>query len=334
MSIEKIGFALPSIRQTAADIAAATGAEESFVAEKVGLRTRYILGPDETGIGLSIRACEELFKKAPELREKVDLLVCVTQNPDRKLPQNSAGIAAGLGLPSTIASFDISLGCSGYVYTLNIVEGFLAATGMTNAVLVTVDPYSRIMAAEDRDTNAVFGDAATATWIASGNGRSTVLARDFGTDGAGGDAIEVPAGGVLRPHVNLTMQSEEVATWTRDEERLHMRGRAVFNFVMERVPPSIDACLGAAGLEIGDIDWFALHQGSLYMLDALAKRARLPGEKVLKNMQLYGNTVSSTIPLLLADLDEQGKLDDTKVLMSGFGVGLSWASMILNFRPK
>ncbi|MCB1516172.1 MAG: ketoacyl-ACP synthase III [Hyphomicrobiaceae bacterium] len=331
MSIEKFGYALPGIKQSAAHIAEATGADETFVAEKVGLKTRYILGDQESGISLSIRACEDLFEKAPDLRDRVELLVCVTQNPDRKLPQNSAGIAAGLGLPNNIASFDISLGCSGYVYALSIVEGFLATTGLKNAVLVTADPYSRIMASEDRDTNAIFGDAATATWIRAGEGRSTVLARDFGTDGAGGDAIEVPAGGALRPHVNLTMGHDDVTTWSREEERLHMRGRAVFNFVMQRVPASIDACLEQAGLARGDIDWYALHQGSLYMLDALAKRAQLPGEKVLKNMQKYGNTVSSTIPLLLAELDENAKLGDATVLLSGFGVGLSWATVILKF---
>jgi 3-oxoacyl-[acyl-carrier-protein] synthase-3 len=129
MSIEGITYALPSVLHTAADIAAATGAEEAFIADKVGLKTRYVLGLEETGIGLSVAACQTLLERYPELvRDGVDLLVCVTQNPDRRIPHNAPGIAQALGLPAHVASFDISLGCSGYVYGLEILEGLWPAS--------------------------------------------------------------------------------------------------------------------------------------------------------------------------------------------------------------
>ncbi|HBL46125.1 MAG TPA: hypothetical protein DDZ90_22345 [Planctomycetaceae bacterium] len=110
-----------------------------------------------------------------------------------------------------------------------------------------------------------------------------------------------------------------------------MNGRGVFNFVLSTVPDSIRECLDKAGMDLQDIDYFALHQGSMFMLDALAKNMGIPQEKVLKNMENYGNTVSSTIPMLLSDLDHDRKLSGSTVLMSGFGVGLSWATAIVKF---
>lgn len=329
MSVEAIEFSVPSIHQTAGDIALATGAEPDFIAEKVGLKGRYILGPDETGVTLSAAACRSLFNRYPELAEQVDLLVCVTQTPDQRIPHNSAQIVAELGLSPRVAAFDVSLGCSGYVYALKIVEGFLQSCGMRNAVLVTCDPYSRIMASESKDTNCVFGDAASATWVKCGSGRSEILAAVFGTDGSGGKAIEVRAGGAAKPFVSLL--DDDTRTYGREDLRLQMQGRSVFNFVLSRIPASIEECLGQAGLSLDDIDHFALHQGSIYMLDALANRAGIPQDKLLKNMDRYGNTVSSSIPLLLSELDRDGKLSGSTVLIAGFGVGLSWGTAVLKF---
>ncbi len=334
MSIEAFAHAIPSICHSAADIAQVTGADEDFIRDKIGLSTRYVLGPDETGTGLSVAACEALFAKHPSLRETVDLLICVTQTPDRRIPHNAAGIVAGLDLPHSVASFDLSLGCSGYVYALTVAEGFLAATGGTNAVVVTCDPYSRIIAPEDRDTNCVFGDAATATWVraagASLPGRGEVLALDFGTDGAGGDAIAVPGGGAAWPLLTGLTDADRGRP-ERDDLRLHMAGRAVFNFVNGTVPKSIHRCLERAEIGVEDVDLFALHQGSIYMLDAMARRVGIAPERVLKNMDRYGNTVSSSIPLLLSEADQNGSLSGKRVLMSGFGVGLSWSTALVRF---
>lgn len=330
MPLNDIAFALPSVKQTSKDIAAATGADEAFVSGKVGLATRYILGPEETGVGLAAKACEALFENSPDLRDTVDVLICVGQTPDQPIPHNASQVVEALGLPDTVASFDISLGCSGYVYGLKIAEGFLAATGKKNAVLVTCDPYSRIMAAENKDTNCVFGDAAAATWVSAQDGQGIVVALDFGTDGSGAHAIEVPAGGARKPSVSLGQ--DDTHHYDRDELRLHMQGRAVFNFVNKRIPQSISNCLDAAGLTLDDIDLFALHQGSVYMLDALAKRVGIPQDKLLKNMNRYGNTVSSSIPLLLSELQARGELRGKRVLMSGFGVGLSWATAVVEFK--
>jgi 3-oxoacyl-[acyl-carrier-protein] synthase-3 len=329
MPIEAFAHAIPSIRHKAADLARVTGADEKFIIEKIGVETRYVLGPDETGISLSVEACRALAEKVPGILEKPNLLVVVTQNPDRRLPQNSAGLAAALGLPSTVASFDLSLGCSGYVYALTVAEGFMAVTGMHTAVVVTCDPYSRIIDPADKDTNCVFGDAATATLVRAGPSRGKIIATDFGTQGEQGDAICVPDGGAARPLVGTA--APEQPEVSRDTLRLHMRGRAVFNFVNSAVPESISRCLEAAGMTLDQIDLFALHQGSRYMLEAMARRMGIPSDRLLQNMSRYGNTVSSSIPLLLSEVDADRQLDGRVVLMSGFGVGLSWGTAIVQF---
>ena len=328
MPLEAFAHAVPSVKHTAADIARWTGADQQFIENKVGLKTRYVLGEGETGVSLSKQACENLFATHPGLKEKISLVVNVTQTPDHRLPQNSAALVDRLGLPVSTASFDISLGCSGYVYGAVVAQSFLKATGGSEALLVTCDPYSRIIEPHDKDTNCVFGDAAAVTWITAGESRCKILATDFGTDGEKGDAIIVPAGGAERP---LLDDAGELIPQTRDDVRLHMKGRPVFNFVNSEIPLSITRCLQKAGMTISDVDWFALHQGSIYMLDAMAKRVGVPREKVLKNMDRFGNTVSSTIPLLLEELEERGELSGSTVLLSGFGVGLSWSTAVVEF---
>ncbi|WP_422365844.1 ketoacyl-ACP synthase III [Pelagibius sp.] len=329
MSLEAIASALPSIRQDAAEVARLTGAKESFIKDKVGLKQRYILAPEETGVGLAAAACEKLMAAKGLKPEAVDVLIFVTQTPDRKLPQNSAQLAQCLGLKAGLAAFDLALGCSGYVYGLQVVESFLAATGCETALLVTCDPYSRIMAAEDTATNAVFGDAATASLVLRRGDRSRLGITDFGTDGGGGEAIRIDAGAAQAPSVAL--QVDDVAAHDRDALRLKMNGREVFNFVMTRIPVSIETCLARNGLALDEVDCFACHQGSLYMLQSLAKRAGIPPEKLLINIDRYGNTVSSTIPMLLEAQMANGSMAGKTVLVSGFGVGLSWATSVIRF---
>ncbi len=329
MTLDAIAHALPSVRHSAADIASQTGADEAFITDKVGIRQRFVLGPGESGIDLAERACRTLFEAQSLEPAAVDMLVYVTQNPDRRIPHNSAGLATRLELRTNLIAFDLSLACSGYVYGLSIVEAMLASLGLETAVLVTCDPYSRIMASEDKATNAVFGDAATATLLTR-NGKGGRLGKiDFGTDGSGGDAISVAAGGAAHPHVALGIDG--VQAHGRAALALTMKGRDVFNFVMTRVPPSIQACLDANGLTLGEIDYFALHQGSSYMLQTTAQRAGIPDDKLLTNIADYGNTVSSSIPLLLEPLLEGGGLKAKRVLISGFGAGLSWATTVLSF---
>lgn len=327
MKLRAIASALPGQRVTAEEVARLTGSDPEFVRNKVGAATRYFLGRDEGGVDLALAACRNLVARAPLDLQEVGLLVYVTQNPDFRLPHNSALLQHRLGLPRSCAAFDVNLGCSGYVYALSLVKSFMAGEGVENALLVTCDPYSRIMDHGDKATMPVFGDAASATWLSSRQGMSIGRA-DFGTDGSGADALIVRAGGALNPLCSI--HDDAPRQFGKSEACLHMNGRAVFEFVMREIPASIERCLQKNGLARSDISRFALHQGSRYMLEKLVAVAKLPLERVLFNIDAVGNTVSSTIPMLLErEMETAPGTPGRAILVSGFGVGLSWATNVV-----
>lgn len=329
MRLRNIFSAIPEGRWDAKKVAALTESDEAFITEKVGVVERGILGPNENGTTLSLTACRKLFQNSELRPDDVELLVCVTQNPDYRIPQNSALLQAAAGLPDRCASFDISLGCSGYIYALQICKGFMLINEIENGIIVTCDPYSKVIAANDKNTMAVFGDAATVTWMNSNEG-GRLGKSDFGTNGSEADSLMINAGGAIKPI--LSVHDKSLKEYTKEDIRIRMDGRRVFNFVLSKVPESIERCLAINELTMDDIDYFALHQGSLYMLKALAKRAGIPDSKLCLNINRYGNTVSSSVPLLLEDLKNQGSLlPDKNILISGFGVGLSWGTSVLQF---
>ncbi|MNF62283.1 3-oxoacyl-[acyl-carrier-protein] synthase 3 [compost metagenome] len=231
-------------------------------------------------------------------------MIVVTQNGDAEgLPHTAAIVQDKLGLPTHVAAFDISLGCSGYVYGLYAIKGFMEATGLKNGLLITADPYSKIVDPEDRNTTMLFGDAATATWM--GENPIWQLGKSkFGTDGSGA------------PHLKVT------------DGVFFMNGRQVFNFALLKVPAHLHELLDESHLQASDIDAFCIHQGSAAIVDAVARRFEEgEPEKFVKDMLETGNTVSSSIPLLLQNHVFDSKW--TRVAISGFGVGLSWGSAIL-----
>jgi len=329
MKLRAIGYALPERVVASDEVARWSGLEDKFIAEKIGTASRRFLAEGETPVSLARRACEDLARRAPELElGKVGLLVLVTQNPDYKIPHSSALLQHALGLPVGTGCFDINLGCSGYVYALSAVKGLMLSEGIGDALLVTCDPYSRIMGRADRDTIALFGDAATATWLSAEKGAG-IGRLDWGTDGAGAEHLMVPRGGSARPLSCIDGETPQAVDPA--ELRLHMNGRGIFNFMIQRLPGTFKACLEKNGLGDEAIDFYVLHQASRFMLQTLATRLRIPAEKLPINLERVGNTVSSSIPLLLAELGERGALRGKTVLVSGFGVGLSWASNILRF---
>jgi 3-oxoacyl-[acyl-carrier-protein] synthase-3 len=329
MHLRDIAFAVPETRVASDEVARWTGLDPQFIAEKIGVESRAFLRADETPVDLARRACEALFLRAQQLDpRRLRLLVVVTQNPDFKLPHDSALLQHALSLPAEIACFDVNLGCSGYVYALSIARALMATEEIGDALVVTCDAYSRIMGRNDRDTVALFGDAASATWLSAETG-GRIGRLDFGTDGSGAEHLIVPAGGAAQPLSSV--HGERSAEVPSDALRLHMNGRAIFNFMMERVPVSLERCLDRNGVTREQVDFFVFHQASRFLLETLARRLRLPADRVPINIAKLGNTVSSTIPIVLAELLAEGRLTGKRVLVSGFGVGLSWATNIIEF---
>lgn len=279
------------------------GEPESFVSNKIGAEKLPIKSDAEETSDLCVRAVRALQAKAPELElSKVDALVVVTQNGDGEgLPHTSAIVHAKLGLGQNVAAFDISLGCSGYVYGLHVLKAFMESVGAENGLLVTADPYSKIVDKDDRNTAMLFGDAATVTWIA----RDPVwlLGRaDFGTDGAGAEFLRTEQG------------------------KLHMNGRQIFNFASMNIPRQLKKVLAESGYTSTDVDAYLLHQGSAAIIESISRRFGEDSSKFLLDMSATGNTVSSSVPLLL---EKNWDRPWHRLVLCGFGVGLSWATTML-----
>jgi len=279
---------------------------DDFLEGKLGTTSLAIKEPGDQASDLCVKAARELEKQGVTLADIGAVIVC-TQTPDgHGIPHTSAVVHAKLGLPDTCACFDISLGCSGYVYGLSVITSFMQTNGITRGLFFTSDPYSAIIDPTDQATCLLFGDAATVSLLEAGAPGWQLTDVLFGTQGKGGVAIN------------------------NTEGRLHMNGRDVFNFAMLTVPKQIQALLTRQELTLDQVDRVILHQGSRYIVDKLRERLRLPLEKVPVHLTDLGNTVSSAIPLTL----EATLKTDTpqRILISGFGVGLSYATGLLDLR--
>lgn len=277
------------------------GESPDFIKNKIGALKLPRMDSDQDTSDLAVSAIRALIRNNEELDiDQVDALIVVTQNGDGEgLPHTSAIVQNKIGLPKSIAAFDVSLGCSGYVYGLYILQGFMKASGLKNGLLVTADPYSKILNPDDRVTSLLFGDAATATWL----GENPVLELEhvtYGTDGGGSSNLEV-VDGIFK-----------------------MNGRQVFNFAATTVVASIKDCLKKNRLAPEEIDLYCLHQGSAAVVDAISRNFRGVQDRFVKNLLSTGNTVSSSIPLLLESV-LVNQVIPNRILVSGFGVGLSWA---------
>lgn len=303
IGIQEIGTYIPDKRIDNLQRMERFEVDEAFLLEKTGMLKLAIKGENEETSDLCCRAFEDLVKKSGILTDDIQCIVVCTQNPDEKgLPHTSAIVHGKLDLPDTCAAFDVSLGCSGYVYGLSIIQAFMQANGMTKGILFTADPYSKILDQNDKNTCLLFGDAATATLISDRPNWVTGKFK-FGTSGKAGDAIKVDAG----------------------TNALSMNGRAVFSFSATVVPKNIQEMLDSNEVAPESVDIFALHQGSRFIVDTLKKRLKIPEERAPFVASRYGNTVSSSIPLILSDLPKA----HARIVIAGFGVGLSWGSTVL-----
>lgn len=302
IGIKAIGTYLPPGRISNLMRLEKFGLTEDSLNGRIGFRQLAVKGGDETTLSLATSAFQNLIGKTGLDLETVDAVAVVTQNPDRNIPHLSAELHGELSLPFSCACFDISLGCSGYVYGLSLLSAFMTANGMSRGVLVTVDPYSSIIDPADKNTSLIFGDGATATLLTD-DPVYVAGTFSFGTIGAEAD--------------NLAC----------NDRRLFMNGRAVFNFAAKHIPVDVANIVQKNGLSLSDVDCFIFHQGSRYIVETIVNRLGVSQNKARFYAADYGNTVSSSIPLILAE--EMENIANGYILLSGFGLGFSWASTVL-----
>jgi 3-oxoacyl-[acyl-carrier-protein] synthase-3 len=306
--IRAIESYIPRARADNRDRLAQFGLSEEFLRNKLGVLKTARKAPDEETSDMCVRAFAALSETTDTRIDDVDFIAVCTQNPDGYgIPQTSAIVHAKLGAKSHCAAFDISLACSGYVYSLSIAKSFMEANGLETGLLFTADPYSKILDPDDKNTSLLFGDAATVTLLSEPEpGKTAWLPTCFRFS---------------------TLSEDAEAVNNRSGTLLFQDSLAIVVSAMRVVPPEVDALLREKGLNHDDVDLFVFHQGNKYILESLSKRMRLPPEKVPCNIAEVGNTVSTTIPLVFREYLHR---DDIKrVVCNGFGAGLSVGTCIL-----
>ena len=297
------------------------------VAKKVGITERHLSAENETAADMAYKAAEKLFAENPKVKEQVDFLLLCSQSVDYKLPSSSCILQDRLGLSKKCGAFDFNLGCSGYEYGLAVAKGLIVSGIANNILLLTAETYTKYIHPEDKGNQTIFGDAATASLIST-EGFAEIGEFVLGTDGSGAKNLIVNTGGSRNPEKTGNQSIDENGNIQWDDNHF-MDGGAVFNFTSDVVPPMVEGLLAKENMVQDDVDLWIFHQANKYMINYLRKLMMIDKDKFYIFMEKVGNTVSSTVPIAIAEAKKENKLHG-KVLLAGFGVGLSWGATMIN----
>lgn len=300
------------------------------VVDKVGIYERRFADENTCSSDLCFAAAERLIADNNINRNEIDLLVFISQTPDYRMPATSIILQHRLGLPSTTMAFDITLGCSAFIYGLGVVYSLMQKSGFRKALLLDGETRSKVYNPKDRRTAFLFGDGGVAALIERGDrfGESWF---SFNSDGSREDLIKIPAGGYRRMSSVETVQEKVVDEYgnIRSDENGYMNGADVFNFVIKEIPKDLKGLMAFSGKTPDDFDFIIFHQANNFINSYLAKKLKFDPSKIPSTIEKYGNTSSVSVPLTIVS-ELKGKLNGKRqLLMSAFGVGMTWASGIL-----
>jgi 3-oxoacyl-[acyl-carrier-protein] synthase-3 len=293
------------------------------IGEKTGVLARHIAAPDECASDLGVAAAKRLFAEYDIDPGTIDFLLFCTQTPDYPLPTTACLMQQRLGLRTSVGAMDFNLGCSGFVYGLSVADGLIRTGAVKRILFITAETYTRYIHPADRSLRTIFGDGAAATLIEA-HRRPALSAFHFGTDGSGADTLLVTKGGARRAEDAHRPRHRQ--RWQSD---LYMDGPSLMSFTVAAIPQLIEKILHDAGVNREEVDLYLMHQATYKMLAQLQVRLGLDDARLPIQMEQVGNTVSSTLPILIHDLRRQGRLKPgLKSLLVGFGVGWSWAGCL------
>jgi len=299
------------------------------IVDKTGVEERRFTTASQTSADLCFAAAEQLFLDNEIDKSEIDILLFVSQTPDYRMPATSISLQHRLGLHKSTAAFDISLGCSGFVYGLSVAYAYANMPQVRKVLLLDGETRSKVYHPKDRKTGFIFGDAAVAAVIEKQNTGTSYFS--LNSDGSKSDLIKIDAGGYRNPSNEETTKEKVVDEHgnIRTDEHGYMNGADVFNFVLREIPKNIKQTLSFANTELGDLDFYVFHQANKFMNDYLAKKLKLDIAKVPSSIHKYGNTSSVSIPITIVDQLKDQLNTPKKILLCGFGVGMSWATAVL-----
>jgi 3-oxoacyl-[acyl-carrier-protein] synthase-3 len=318
ISITGLGCHVPERVMTNDEMAKFVETSDEWIRERTGIRERRIAAPEEALSDIAMPAARRALEQSGRAPGEIDLVICATVTPDMMFPTTSALLADMLGAPDA-AAYDLLAGCTGFLYAVAQAHGMIAAGLSDRALVVGGDILSRILDWSDRSTLVLFGDGAGAVVLEKVD-RPGFLGFELGADGGGGIHLSLPGSG-----------SRQLEDATRNGF-VHMNGREVFKFATRVLVSSANALLEHCEVAVEDVDVYIPHQANVRIMNHAADKLGIPRERMVVNVDRYGNTSSGSIPLALADAQDDGRLKEGDlVLMTGMGAGLTWGSTLMEW---
>ncbi len=309
---------MPEMVVTNDDLSKIMDTSDEWISSRTGIRERR-LAREETTASMSVTAAKRALENAGVTAQEIDLIIVGTITGDYVTPSTACEVQAVLGADKAVA-FDINAACSGFMFALHIADAYIKTGVYKTALILGAETLSKIMDWNDRSTCVLFGDGAGAAVVRSDE--TGLLAYDQGSDGARGTVLTCRS----RENNNPFVKNPTEPSYT------HMDGQEVYKFAVTTVPASIKKVVGEAGLTIEDIDCFALHQANIRIIQSVAKRLKAPEEKFPTSLDHCGNVSAASVPILLDEINRKGILKPgMKIVLSGFGGGLTWGSAVLEW---
>ena len=323
-----VGSYAPERVMTNAELEQLVDTSDEWIVSRTGIHERHIAAPDEAMSDLATKAVRRLLDATRTDPQSIDLLIVATTTPDHLFPPTAPLVATALGMTG-LAAYDTNAVCSGFIYGLTQATGMIESGAARKVVVVGAETLSRIVDWNDRATCVLFADGAGAVLVEADDGEpgTCILGFELGSDGTGRDDLHVRAGGSRMPSTSEGVTNADLC--------IHMNGREVFRFATRILVESANRLLQASGLTVGDVDLLVAHQANERILDHASDKLGIARERVVMNLDRYGNTSSASIPLALDEARETGMLKEgALVLMVGFGAGLTWGSVLVRWEPR
>ena len=318
-----LGSCVPDKVLTNKDLEKIVDTSDEWIVERTGIRERRIADADTATSDLAAKAAERALADAGVSAADIDLIIVATATPDMFFPSVACLVQDKLGATKA-AAFDLAAGCTGFTYGVATGTQFIK-TGLYKKVLVIgAETLSKILDWNDRNTCVIFGDGAGAAVLGETKTGYGIMGINMGADGSGGDLLKLPAGGSRIP--------SSVESVSQKLHFVHMNGNEVFKFAIKVMGESAIAALENAGLSAGDVDCLIPHQANIRIIQSAAKRLKLPMDKVIVNVDKYGNTSAASIPIALEEAVKSGRVKDgDNLVLVGFGAGLTWAACVIKW---
>ena len=325
LRIAGIGYSVPSTVITNEDLTKLYDTSDEWIYTRTGIKERRLVSGNEDALTLGIDAAKKAIDKSNIKAEDIELVIVASSAPPQLYPAIGCRIQAALNIPNNIPAFDITAACSGLIYALSIARGYIASGMYKNILLVATDNNSRLLDWSDRSCSILFGDGAGAMVVtASDDGIDDIISIDIRSDGSIGDIIQL---NLLGKNCPLVEQREE------EPQFIKMNGKEVYRFVARVLPEYVEKLVADAGMKNEDIDYLIPHQANLRIIQAVQERLGYSDEKVVTNIEKYGNTSAASSPLALVEGVEKGKVKlGSTAILTGFGAGMTWGGAIVRLR--